>query len=229
MPQGRDAKLNAGLDAKIGVTNNLTMDLTINPDFGQVEADPSEVNLTAYETFFEEKRPFFIEGSNIINFGLGIGDGDVGNDNLFYSRRIGRRPQGSSYNYYGYNDTIEGYSISPDRTSILGAAKLTGKTQNGLSVGFMDAVTSEEVAEIDTGGHRSYQTVEPLTNYLAARLQKDYKEGNTIIGGMFTSVNRDMNELSIAGDANDALSILSHRQLIPGDLISHSTSVRRPI
>ena len=72
------------------------MDLTINPDFGQVEADPSEVNLTAYETFFKEKRPFFIEGNNIINFGLGIGDGDEGNDNLFYSRRIGRKPQGSS-------------------------------------------------------------------------------------------------------------------------------------
>ncbi len=202
---GKNAKLNAGLDAKIGVTNNLTMDLSINPDFGQVEADPSEVNLTAYETFFEEKRPFFIEGSNIINFGLGIGDGDVGNDNLFYSRRIGRRPQGSSYDYYGYNDTITGYSNSPDRTSILGAAKLTGKTQNGLSVGLMDALTSEEVAEIDTGGDRSYQTIEPLTNYMAARLQKDYKEGNTIIGGMFTSVNRKMNELSIAGDANDAL------------------------
>ena len=194
---GKSGKLNAGIDAKIGVTNNLTMDLTINPDFGQVEADPSEVNLTAYETFFMEKRPFFIEGNNIINFGLGIGDGSEGNDNLFYSRRIGRKPQGGSYNYYGYNDTMEGYSVSPDRTSILGAAKLTGKTQNGLSVGFMDAVTSEEVAEIDTGGHRSYQTVEPLTNYLAARLQKDYKEGNTIIGGMFTSVNRDMNEIPI--------------------------------
>jgi hypothetical protein len=202
---GKKAKLNAGLDAKIGVTNNLTMDLTINPDFGQVEADPSEVNLTAYETFFHEKRPFFIEGSNIINFGIGIGDGTEGNDNLFYSRRIGRRPQGSSYNYYGYNDTLQGFSMSPDRTSILGAAKLTGKTQNGLSVGFMDAVTSEEVAEIDTGGHTSYQTVEPLSNYLAARLQKDYKGGNTIIGGMFTSVNRDMNELPITGNENDAL------------------------
>ena len=202
---GKRAKLNAGLDAKIGVTNNLTMDLTINPDFGQVEADPSEVNLTAYETFFQEKRPFFIEGNNIVSFGLGIGDGEVGNDNLFYSRRIGRRPQGSINEYYGYSDTIQGYSNSPDRTSILGAAKLTGKTQNGLSVGFMDAVTAEEVAEIDTGGHRSYQTVEPLTNYLAARLQKDYKEGNTILGGMFTSVNRNMNELTIAGDATDAL------------------------
>jgi hypothetical protein len=202
---GKGSKLNGGLDAKIGVTNNLTMDLTINPDFGQVEADPSEVNLTAYETFFMEKRPFFIEGNNIINFGLGIGDGSEGNDNLFYSRRIGRRPQGSSYNYYGYNDTVEGYSKIPTRTSILGAAKLTGKTQNGLSVGFMDAVTSEERAEIDTAGHRSHQTVEPLTNYLAARIQKDFKEGNTIIGGMFTSVNRDMDGIPVNGDIEEAL------------------------
>ena len=202
---GKSSRLNAGLDAKIGVTNNLTMDLTINPDFGQVEADPSEVNLTAYETFFKEKRPFFIEGNNIINFGLGIGDGSEGNDNLFYSRRIGRSPQGSSYNYYGKNDSLEGFSDSPNRTSILGAAKLTGKTQNGLSIGFMDAVTGEEMARIDTGGHRSYQIVEPLTNYLAARVQKDYKEGNTIIGGMFTSVNRKMNEIPMPGNKNDAL------------------------
>jgi hypothetical protein len=202
---GKRSKLNGGLDAKIGVTNNLTMDLSINPDFGQVEADPSEVNLTAYETYFKEKRPFFIEGANIINFGIGIGDGEVGNDNLFYSRRIGRRPQGDTYNYYGYGDTLEGYSSAPDRTSILGAAKLTGKTQDGLSVGFMDAVTAEEVAEIDTAGQRSYQTVEPLTNYLAARLQKDYREGNTIIGGMFTSVNRKLDGIPVVGNESDAL------------------------
>ena len=88
--QKETIKTNGGIDAKIGVTNNMTMDLTINPDFGQVEADPSEVNLSAYETFFTEKRPFFIEGNNITNFGLGIGDGGVGNDNCFYSRRIGR-------------------------------------------------------------------------------------------------------------------------------------------
>ena len=96
----------AGIDAKIGVTNNMTMDLTINPDFGQVEADPSEVNLTAYETFFREKRPFFIEGNNITNFGLGIGDGDIGNDNLFYSRRIGREPQGDPDLKDGWNADI---------------------------------------------------------------------------------------------------------------------------
>jgi hypothetical protein len=197
---GRSKALTAGLDAKIGITNNMTMDLSVNPDFGQVEADPSVVNLTAYETFFEEKRPFFIEGNNIINFGIGIGDGGVGNDNLFYSRRIGRRPQGSTFNSYGPGDMLEGYSSSPMNTTILGAAKISGKTKNGLSLGFLDAVTNQEEARIDTGGYRSYQVVEPLTNYMAARLQKDMKQGNTIIGGMFTMVNREMNDIPLLGD-----------------------------
>lgn len=185
---GKLFKFNGGLDAKIGVTNNMTMDLTINPDFGQVEADPSQVNLTAYETFFEEKRPFFIEGNNITNFGLGIGDGGVGNDNLFYSRRIGRRPQGSP-------DLNDGwYADVPGNTTILGAAKLTGKTKDGLSVGFVEAMTAEEKAEIDTAGGRIFQTVEPLTNYAVGRVQKDYNEGKTIIGGIFTSTNRSLDD-----------------------------------
>jgi hypothetical protein len=192
---GKGSKINGGIDAKIGVTNNMTLDLSINPDFGQVEADPSVVNLTAYETFFEEKRPFFIEGNNIINFGIGIGDGGVGNDNLFYSRRIGRRPQGSTYDFGGY-------SQSPINTSIIGAAKLTGKTKKGLSIGFLDAVTAEEMAEIDTNGKRIFQTVEPLTNYMAGRIQKDFKEGNTILGGMVTMVNRDMKDIPLVGDDN---------------------------
>ncbi len=202
---GKRSKLNGGLDAKIGVTNNLTMDLTINPDFGQVEADPSEVNLTAYETFFREKRPFFIEGNNILSFGLGIGDGSEGNDNLFYSRRIGRRPQIEPDYYYGHDDESEGYYRSPDRTSILGAVKLTGKTQDGFSVGLMDALTGEEIASIDTAGHKTKQVVEPLTNYLAARLQKDYKEGNTIIGGMVTSVNRFMDDIPLSRNPDHSL------------------------
>ena len=148
LESGKKYGFNAGLDAKIGVTNNMTMDLTINPDFGQVEADPSVVNLSAYETFYEEKRPFFIEGNNITNFDLGIGDGGIGNDNLFYSRRIGRRPQ-------GYPDISDGmYTDVPNFTTILGAAKLTGKTKDGLSVGFVEAVTSEENAEIDIDGER---------------------------------------------------------------------------
>jgi hypothetical protein len=188
MKSGRSSKLNGGIDAKIGITNNMTMDLTINPDFGQVEADPSEVNLSAYETFFSEKRPFFIEGNNITNFALGIGDGGVGNDNLFYSRRIGRRPQGDPDLEDGWNAKV------PTNTTILGAAKLTGKTKNGLSIGFVEAMTAEEKAEIDTLGGRKYETVEPLTNYMVGRVQKDLKDGNTIIGGIFTSTNRFLDD-----------------------------------
>lgn len=190
---GKGSKLNMGLDAKIGVTNNLTLDLTVNPDFGQVEADPSVVNLSAFETFFEEKRPFFIEGNNITNFGIGIGDGGLGNDNLFYSRRIGRRPQGDA-------ESFGGYIKMPVNTSIIGAAKLTGKSKKGLSVGFLEAVTAEEKAEIDTNGTRTFQTVEPLTNYFIGRVQKDINSGNTIIGGMVTGVNRDMKNLPFIGD-----------------------------
>jgi Domain of unknown function (DUF5916)/Carbohydrate family 9 binding domain-like len=186
LSKGSKLGLNAGIDAKIGVTNNMTMDLTINPDFGQVEADPSEVNLSAYETFFSEKRPFFIEGNNITNFNIGIGDGDVGNDNLFYSRRIGRRPQGNPTLQDGWHSDI------PKYTNILGAAKLTGKTQNGLSVGFVEAVTAEEKAEVDKEGERSFETVEPLTNYFIGRVQKDFNEGKTIVGGILTSTNRNV-------------------------------------
>lgn len=183
---GKKFGLNGGIDAKIGITNNMTMDLTVNPDFGQVEADPSEVNLSAYETFFSEKRPFFIEGNNITNFNIGIGDGDNGNDNLFYSRRIGRRPQGEP-------DLPDGmYADVPNFTTILGATKLTGKTKNGLSVGFVEALTAKEEAEIDNNGEKSYETVEPLTNYVVGRVQKDYNEGKTIIGGIFTGTNRNL-------------------------------------
>ncbi len=188
---GSDYRARFGLDGKVGVTNNLTLDFTVLPDFGQVEADPSEVNLTAYETFFQEKRPFFIEGRNITSFRVGIGDGDLGNDNLFYSRRIGRMPQLSPSTGPGE------YSFTPRTTRILGAAKITGKTQNGLSVGVINAVTSEERAEIDLEGERRFQTAEPLTNYFVSRVQKDVNKGNTIIGAVFTNVLRDFDESEI--------------------------------
>lgn len=183
---GTDPKWNVGLDGKIGVTNNLTLDFTINPDFGQVEADPSEVNLTAFETYFKEKRPFFIEGKSITSFNVGLGDGDVGNDNLFYSRRIGRRPR-------GYPSLDEGeYVDMPVFTRILGAAKLTGKTEKGLSVGILEAVTADTKATIDNQGERRNETVEPLTNYALARVQKDFNKGNSIIGGAVTSTIRKL-------------------------------------
>ncbi|MCK4919675.1 MAG: carbohydrate binding family 9 domain-containing protein, partial [Bacteroidales bacterium] len=183
---GKDFRPQGGLDGKVGVTNNLTLDFTIFPDFGQVEADPSEVNLTAYETYFAEKRPFFIEGKNITSFNVGLGDGDIGNDNLFYSRRIGRRP----HDYPDLEDNQ--YAKVPSFTNIIGATKLTGKTENGLSIGIIETITAEEKAEIDTDGQRSFQTVEPLTNYSIVRLQKDFDEGNTMIGGMATSTIRKL-------------------------------------
>jgi hypothetical protein len=190
--KGSDFKAAAGIDGKIGITNNLTLDFTVLPDFGQVEADPSEVNLTAYETFFQERRPFFIEGRNITSFRIGIGDGgDMSNDNLFYSRRIGRRPQLSPQ----LNDGE--YAYVPRQSRILGAVKLTGKTAGGLSIGIVEAVAAEERAEIDYDGERRFQTVEPLTNYFVTRVQKDFNKGNTLLGGVYTNMWRNIESTGI--------------------------------
>jgi len=189
--KGTDASFNAGLDGKIGITSNLTMDFTVNPDFGQVEADPSEVNLSAYESFFEEKRPFFIEGKNIFSFPIAMGDGDMSAEQLFYSRRIGRRP-------HYYPDEDDGFNYDyvdqPSQTRILGAAKVSGKTANGWSIGLLDAVTDKEVAQLDLDHKKSDITVEPLTNFLVSRLQKDLNGGNTSVGGMITATNRKIED-----------------------------------
>ncbi len=187
---GSDIKANAGLDAKIGITNNMIMSLTVNPDFGQVEADPSEVNLTGFETYFREKRPFFVEGRNITDFNLGLGGDDEGNDNLFYSRRIGRSPGLS------HEDQDNEYSYTPSFTPIIGAAKLTGKSENGWSVGALEAITARVKSKIynEVTGDYTHETVEPLTNYTLGRVQKDIDGGNTIIGGMFTTTLRDLEE-----------------------------------
>jgi len=186
---GKEWHGNLGLDGKIGLTNNLTLDFTINPDFGQVEADPSTVNLSGFELFFQEKRPFFIEGSNIINFPLMFGDGNLASENLFYSRRIGRNPQYSPD--LGDNE----YARIPSYTKIIGATKLTGRTQNGLSIGIMESVTAEENAKIRLNNSETrHQTVEPLTNYSVISLQKDFGKGNTLLNGIVTSTNRKLND-----------------------------------
>lgn len=183
---GKEFNSRIGLDAKIGLTNNLTLDLTINPDFGQVEADPSQINLSAYETYLQEKRMFFIEGRNIYSFPLRLGGGGARN-NLFYSRRIGKRPS----NYPdGYN-----YIDAPESTSILGAAKITGKTKNGLSIGILESVTRAETAQLsDNNGNISKSTVEPLTNYFVTRIEKDYNKGDTKLGAIFTATNRKIED-----------------------------------
>jgi hypothetical protein len=184
---GKNNQLNVGLDGKLGLTNNLTLDFTINPDFGQVEADPSQVNLTSFETFFEEKRPFFIEGKNILSFPLMFGDGDLASENLFYSRRIGRRP------HYSPDLADNEYMKSPEFTSILGAAKITGKTKTGWSLGFLESLTSDEYARVSNGTERKVM-IEPFTNYSIGRVQKDFNKGNTFFGAIFTSVNRNLTE-----------------------------------
>ena len=178
---GSDFKLNGGLDAKIGITNDLTLDLTVNPDFGQVEADPAAISLDGFEIFFREQRPFFVENKNIFDYQFGNNQ-----DNLFFSRRIGRSPQ-------GYPNAPSGaYVDMPQNTTILGAAKFSGKTKNGWSIGVLESVTAKGYAEIDNNGDRRKELVEPLTNYFVGRLQKDFNEKNSYIGGIFTAVNRNL-------------------------------------
>ncbi len=188
---GHTWNYSAGLDGKIAVTNDLTLNFTINPDFGQVEADPSEVNLTAFETYFQEKRPFFIEGNNIFSFPISAGAGPYDRERLFYSRRIGRAPH-----YYPSLSQNE-YAKVSNTTRILGAFKLSGKTKNGWSVGVMESLTNKETALIDSLGHRRRETVEPMTNFFNTRIQKDLKGGNTIIGGMITATNRFINDSTL--------------------------------
>ncbi len=187
---GRDFKLDFGLDGKIGLTGDLTMDLTINPDFGQVEADPSVINLSAFETFYEEKRPFFIEGKNIFEFPLAFGDGGMSQEKVFYSRRIGRSPHYYPSSSDGFNYD---YIDMPDQTRILGAAKVSGKTRRGWSIGILEAVTNEERAVMENHGKQQKAIVEPLTNYFVTRVQKDFDRGNTSLGGIVTAVNRRIN------------------------------------
>ena len=184
---GSRNRVSVGLDGKLAVTSDLILDFTINPDFGQVEADPGAVRLDGYEVFFEERRPFFIESRNLFDYRLTGSEagGDYDADLLFYSRRIGGAP-------HAYPDLRNGeYAEIPQKTSILGAAKFSGKTKKGWSIGILESVTQREMANIDLGGERREELVEPLTNYFVGRLVKDFDKGNTIIGGIFSAVNRE--------------------------------------
>jgi hypothetical protein len=162
-----------GLDLKWGLASNVTVDATFNPDFGQVELDPSVVNLSEFETFFEEKRPFFLEAASIFQ--------TVTGDSLFYSRRIGRQPQ-------GFPDGV--YVQVPGSSTVLGAGKLSGRTSSGWSFGLLEAVTDRERASSFTDGVTQSVDVEPRTNYLVARLAKDGRRGG--FGGLMTATNRQI-------------------------------------
>jgi hypothetical protein len=183
---GSEAAGSAGLDAKVGLTSNFTLDATVNPDFGQVEADPSVVNLTAYETFYEEKRPFFLEGRKILSFGI------EEQDQLFYSRRVGAPPSGLPFLAPGETASL------PDNTTILGAFKVTGKTDAGLSVAALQAFTQKETVAVASplGGREA--AVEPFGSFTVGRLHKDWDKGNTSLGGMLTSTHRWVSDASLA-------------------------------
>jgi hypothetical protein len=174
------SRVSMGGDVKYRVAPNVTLDATINPDFGQVEADPAVLNLTAYESFFDERRPFFVAGQGLFRFNVNCSAVNCGGENLYYSRRIGRTPTLAGT----YGDTVP---LQP--TTILGAGKLIGRFPAGLTVAMMDAVTKRVSSPGDT-------TFEPTTNFMVLRATQDMKKGNSGVGAMLTAVNRKMDQWS---------------------------------
>ncbi|MDR0795565.1 MAG: carbohydrate binding family 9 domain-containing protein, partial [Tannerella sp.] len=174
---------NAGLDMKVALSD-FTLDMTVNPDFGQVEVDPSVMNLTTYETFYDEKRPFFLEGKHIMDF-------PMGSDMMFYTRRIGATPSLRPLEI----DQINSFAETIENVPIIGALKLTGTNRQGLTLGIVQSVTAR--SSIKVLRHPTFdeekEVLEPLTNFTVARVQKNWK-GNTLLGGMFTSVNRTLDK-----------------------------------
>ena len=179
-PQGSNA-LSGGADVRYGLTSDLTLTATVNPDFGQVEADPAVVNTSGYPILFSEKRPFFLEGTEIFRFKLG-------NAQLFNSRRIGRAPQREI-------QVTGGFADAPATSTLLGAAKLSGKTAGGWSVGLLSALAGAESARVvDSLGVQRFEPVEPLTHYGVARVTRDLAGGNATLGGVFTATNRRIDD-----------------------------------
>ena len=196
----------AGLNGKIGLNSGFTLDYAFNPDFGQIEADPSVLNLTSYEVFNEEKRPFFLEGNTILDF-------SIGEDMLYYSRRIGHAP--SYVPGLSENQTI---SIQ-ENIPIISALKLTGKTKEGLSVGVVQSLTTKENATIYSSDSKSKMAVEPFTSFMVGRIKQDYNNGNTVLGGMVTSTLRSIND--------DHLNFLSNSALAGGIDFQHNWKKRK--
>jgi hypothetical protein len=182
-----------GADMKAGIGSNLTLEATVNPDFGQIEADPAEVNLSVFETIFDERRPFFIEGNSVL---------EAGTSNYYYSRRIGARPNGpASGEYVDY----------PETSTILGAAKLTGRLKSGTSIGFLGAVTDEESAQVQTGGIRTRAKVAPMTTWGVGRFIQEFGAEQSTVGAHVTLVHRGL-------DASEPLSSLLVRNAITGGM-----------
>ncbi|HEX2865705.1 MAG TPA: DUF5916 domain-containing protein [Ignavibacteriales bacterium] len=187
-----------GLDIRAGLGHSLTLNGTLNPDFGQVEVDPAVVNLTDVESSFEEKRPFFTEGVTIFTFGMGGINSNSNlnwtSPNIFYSRRIGRQPQGELPDY--------DYADIPEGTHILGAAKITGKIFDGWRIGAIHAMTKREFAAIDLDNSQRDIEIEPLTYYGVIRAQKDYNNRKQGLGMFATFTNRFFKDNSLRNSIN---------------------------
>ncbi len=196
---------NVGGDVQYGITTGTTLNATINPDFGQVEADPATLNLSAYEEFFEERRPFFVKGASNFNFG-------DWNTQFFYSRRIGRQP--------GHFDIPKGGTVlsRPEATTILGAAKIVGRTNSNTSFGIMEAVTAPAYAQIKEGDKSRDFLVEPLTNYYVGRVKQDILKGNSYVGLVTTAVNRQASNAAYVGGLDWDLKFAKERYQISGML-----------
>lgn len=201
--------MQAGLDLEDRLTSNLTLDATFNPDFGQVEVDPAVLNLSAFETFFAEKRPFFVEGAQVFDF-ANAGCNFCSNFEsmtAFYSRRIGRAPTGASL-----ATDNNPYADVPDATTILGAGKITGRTSSGYTIGLLDAVTGQADARVQTPtGTRTTQEVEPLANYFAGRVKRDFDGGNLVVGAVASGVARNI-------DTTFAPLLARHAEMYGNDL-----------
>lgn len=213
-----------GVDVKYGITNNFTLNAAINPDFGQVEVDQEVMNLTVFETYFPEKRPFFLEGGHIFSFGVTPDEQKL---NLFYSRRIGKSPR---YNYY-YEylqsvDEISDVTKLHKNTTILGAAKLSGRTESGLTVGALTTITEgERVGFKDLSGERLTKIVEPPANYNVLRLSQDILT-NSSVGFMATSALIDKHSPNISAGADWNLRFLDNTHSIDGYITGSQYSAR---
>ncbi|MBT6149399.1 MAG: carbohydrate binding family 9 domain-containing protein [Gemmatimonadetes bacterium] len=201
----------SGADLRYGISSGVSLYGTVNPDFGQVEADPATLNLTAFEDFFEEQRPFFVEGASIFS----------GNDfQLFHSRRIGRRP--------GLIDIPDSLEVldGPESTTILGAVKLTGKTQGKMSFGLLGALTDEEAARVtpaDGSGRSRNFRVEPRTGYFVARAQQDLFDGTSTVGAIVTTTQRDASYSAYTGALDWDLKFDEDRYGLSGTVVGSQT------
>jgi hypothetical protein len=204
--------VNEGLDLRYRLTSNLTLNATFNPDFGQVEVDPAVLNLSAFETFFPEKRPFFVEGAQVFDFGNFNCSfcSNVEAMQGFYSRRVGRAPTGAQLATDNF-----AFADVPDATTILGAGKITGRTASGYTLGLLEAVTGQATARVQTvTGSGARQEVEPLANYFVGRLKRDLRNGDLVVGGILSGVARNI-------DTTFAPLLARHAEMLGGDLSYH--------